>query len=299
MPELPEVETVVRGLRDVIPGRRIRRGRLSAPDLYHTGSRRLGWIDGARVVSVDRIGKAILFTLDSPAGARALVVHLGMTGRFVVPQAQGGARVFQGDEISSPGVGAGEMASIGRHCHARLRFEDGGELWYVDPRRFGYFYLAPLDGVRESLGIGPDPFEMRPRRMRALFEGRTAPIKSLLLNQKVIAGLGNIYVDEVLYRTGLHPLTPAGRLCEDAAGLLEASRRILRSAIRFRGTTLRDYRDAAGRRGGYQQRLLVYGREGEACGKCDGEIRKIVVGGRGTHFCPACQPRRGRPAARR
>ena len=240
MPELPEVETVVRGLRDVLPGRRIRRARLSAPDLYHTGSRRLGWIDGARVDSVDRIGKAILFTLDAPAGARALVVHLGMTGRFVVPEAMGGARVFEGDGVSAPGVDAAEVARIGRHRHARIRFEDGGELWYVDPRRFGYFHLAPLDGVREALGIGLDPFEMRPRRMRALLEGRTAPIKSLLLNQKVIAGLGNIYVDEVLHRTGVHPLTPAGRLCEDAAGLLEASRRILRSAIRLRGTTFRD-----------------------------------------------------------
>jgi formamidopyrimidine-DNA glycosylase len=299
MPELPEVETVVRGLRDVVPGRRIRRARLSASDLYHTGSRRLGWIDGAHVDSVDRIGKAILFSLDTATGARALVVHLGMTGRFVVPEGDGGARVFQGDEVSAPGVDPGAAALIARHRHARIRFDDGGELWYVDPRRFGYFHLAPLDGVRDALGIGPDPFEMRPRRMRELLAGRTAPIKSLLLNQKVIAGLGNIYVDEVLHRRGVHPLTPARRLREEATPLLEACRRLLRSAIRFRGTTFRDYRDASGRRGGYQQRLLVYGREGEACRGCGGEIQKIVVGGRGTHFCPACQPRRGRACARR
>jgi formamidopyrimidine-DNA glycosylase len=277
MPELPEVETVVRGLREVIPGRRIRRARLTAPDLY--------------VASVDRIGKAILLTLDHPRGERALVVHLGMTGRFVVPGSDGGARVFQGEEVSSPGIDAAATATVSRHRHARIRFEDGGELWYVDPRRFGYFHLAPLEGVREALGIGPDPFEMRPRRMRALLEGRTAPIKSLLLNQKVIAGLGNIYVDEVLYRVGVHPLTRAGRLSGDAPALLRECRRVLRSAIRFRGTTLRDYRDASGRRGGYQQRLLVYGREGEACHRCDDEIEKIVVGGRGTHFCPGCQRR--------
>lgn len=289
MPELPEVETVVRGLREIVPGRRVRRARLTAPDLYRSGSRRLGWIEGARVASVDRIGKAILMALEHPAGPRALVVHLGMTGRFVVPGADGSARVFQGDEISSV---AGDPALVRRHRHARIRFDDGEELWYVDPRRFGYFHLGPLDGVRDALGIGPDPFEMRPRGMRELLDGRLAPIKSLLLNQRLVAGLGNIYVDEVLYRLGVHPLTPAGRLGGRAGELLRESRRVLRSAIRYRGTTFRDYRDAAGRRGDYQRRLRVYGREGESCGRCGGEVRRIVVGGRGTHFCPRCQPRR-------
>jgi len=272
MPELPEVETMARELQEVLPGRRIRSARLSAPDLYRTGSARIGGIRGARVRSVERFGKALLMRLEMPRGRRerALVVHMGMTGRFVLPDGPGAER---------------------RHRHGRIVFDDGGELWYVDPRRFGYIYVGDPGRLGDSLNIGPDPFQMKPRELAAILRGREAPIKNLLLNQKIIAGLGNIYVDEALFGAGIHPLTPGRRVSGQANEILTVARRVLRRAIDHRGTTLRDYRTPEGETGGFQLRLAVYGRAGEPCRRCHTTIRKVVLGGRGTHFCPLCQPR--------
>jgi formamidopyrimidine-DNA glycosylase len=278
MPELPEVETIARGLRAIIPGRTVVRARLGAADLYRPGSLPLARMRGARVTSVERLGKALLFRLHHTpeSGIGALVVHLGMTGRFVVP----------GQQNLAP--------AMRRHRHGRFVFEDGGELWYHDPRRFGYLYLGSERGLAQRLNIGPDPFSIRPRELSGRLDGRKAPIKSLLLDQRIVSGLGNIYVDEALYGARIHPLSAGDSVAPDAAPLLAVVRRVLRRAINHRGTTFRDYRDASGSPGGFQLRLSAYGREGEPCRRCRTPIERIVVSARSTHFCPACQPVRRR-----
>jgi len=280
VPELPEVETIARHLQEALPGRKIRSATITAPDLYRRGSERIRGIRGARIAGVERFGKAVLVNLEMPPGARAraLVVHLGMTGRLVLPE---------------------ESSSERKHRHGRIVFEDGRELWYVDPRRFGYIYVGDPSGLAERLNIGPDPFQMRPRQLADILHRREAPIKNLLLNQKIIAGLGNIYVDEALFGTRIHPLTPGKLIAGKASDILTVARRVLRRAIRHKGTTLRDYRTPEGGTGAFQFRLSVYGRAGEACRRCRTPVEKMVLGGRGTHFCPTCQPRpRGRRRSR-
>jgi len=230
------------------------------------------------VRAVERLGKAILFRIDGARGdERLLAVHLGMTGRLsVVPSG----------------------AESGRHLHARITFEDGSELRYHDARRFGYFHAGPPAQVIASLGIAPDPFQTDAAALAARLAGRTAPIKALLLDQRLVSGVGNIYADEALYLARMHPLTPGGRAARHSARLLDAVRAVLARAIRAGGTTLRDYRRLDGSGGSFQRRLAAYGREGEACARCGAPIRRTVVAGRGTHFCPRCQrPPRARTRA--
>ena len=270
MPELPEVETVVRELAPVLPGRVIVRARLTAPDLYRRDSRRVSTLAGARIDSIERFGKAIRVRLSHSDGERFLIVHLGMTGRLLwMPDARA----------------AGEP-----HTHARLRFAEGSELRYVDPRRFGYLFVGDAAAVASSFDFGPDPFAMHSRDLAARLSGRSAPLKSLLLDQRIIAGLGNIYVDELLFKIRIHPLTVGGEASARAAEILRAARVILARAIRARGSTIRDYRRPDGSSGSFQLRLSVYGRTGEACRRCGTIIQRIEVGQRGTHLCPHCQP---------
>ncbi len=295
MPELPEVETVVRELAGVLPGREILRASLTAPDLYRRGSRRVRALAGARVDSVTRLGKAILIHTRRGPAEVDLVVHLGMTGRLLwcAVAHTAGARPR----------GAARSAGT-RHLHGRIRFRDGSELHYIDPRRFGYFFVETPDRVRASLAIGPDPFDMRAPSLARALDGRRAPIKALLLDQRIVSGLGNIYVDESLFIAGIHPLTDGAHASQRAADLLRAARRVLRRAIRSGGTTIRDYRRSDDSPGSFQGRLAVYGREGDACPRCGTAVERIVVSQRGTHFCPRCQPReatasrRTRPADR-
>jgi formamidopyrimidine-DNA glycosylase len=225
-------------------------------------------IVGSTIADVRRLGKAIVFPL-GPAET-ALVVHLGMTGnlRHAADSATG---------------------SRDKHRHAVVHMDDGSRLVYTDPRRFGFFWVGPAAGIGERFGIGPDPFQLRARELQSRLKNRTAPIKSLLLNQRLISGLGNIYADEILFYAGVHPLTPGGQAGRQAGRLLQQARAVLRRAIRHGGTTIRDYRRADGARGTFQRRLAVYGREGEACVRCCGGVRRIVVSARGTHFCPRCQ----------
>jgi formamidopyrimidine-DNA glycosylase len=312
VPELPEVETVVRELRSRLPGKRIVRASLTAPDLYRRGSAAVGALVGARIERVDRRGKAIVIALRNHAGAAdRLVVHLGMTGRLAWSSVKGTARERAATDRAP--VGPSEARSDGMdgarprerapatkrdHLHARWRFDDGSELRYFDPRRFGYVFVGSAGEVDASLNIGPDPFQLDAPRLARALSGRRASVKALLLDQRVVSGLGNIYVDEALHLARVHPLTPGDRAARRAADLLSAARRTLRRAIRARGTTFRDYRRTDGARGEFQMKLAVYGREGEACRRCGAVIRRIEVAQRGTHYCPRCQPRpRVRPAA--
>jgi formamidopyrimidine-DNA glycosylase len=281
MPELPEVETVVVELARVLPGRTISRASLSARDLVRRGSRPVGTLAGARIVGVVRRGKAIRIRTERNGDPLELVVHLGMTGQLS----------WRDIAASAGSASRPTRARREPHLHARLHFDDGSELVYIDPRRFGYFFVGAPDAVTATLPIGPDPFDMRAPALAKALAGRHAPIKSLLLNQRIMSGMGNIYVDEALFVAGIHPLTAGARAAPHAATILSSARRILTRAIRSGGTTIRDYRRSDGSSGTFQGRLAVYGRDGEPCLRCGTPVERIVVSQRGTHFCPRCQPR--------
>ena len=271
MPELPEVETVVRELRVHLPGRNIVRASLTAADLYRRGSKRISALNGANIESVNRRGKAIVVYLRSRDGKPdRLVVHLGMTGQLEWATSRA--------PRAKP-----------KHLHARVHFTDGSELRYIDPRRFGFIFVGTAAAVDETLQMGPDPFDITVEELAQRLSGRKAPIKSLLLDQQIVSGLGNIYVDEALHLVQMHPLTPGARAGKRAAEIIEAARAILSRAIQARGTTIRDYRRTDGATGEFQIKLSVYGRDGEKCPRCAGTIKRIVVSQRGTHFCPRCQ----------
>jgi formamidopyrimidine-DNA glycosylase len=269
MPELPEVETVVRELRRTLPGTTIMSAVVTARDMYRRDSRDVSCLQGARVAAVERRGKAIVVRCEGACGPIDMAVHLGMTGQLL--------------------WSAHAHQDSSRHQHARWELAGGAELRLVDPRRFGFVFVGAPDTVRASLATGPDALVISAQELAMALRGRRASIKALLLDQRIVAGLGNIYADELLFLARVHPLTTGDRAAARAQLIVAAARRVLAQAIHARGTTLRDYRRPDGSRGGFQVRLRVYGREGNACLRCRARIRKIVVGQRGTHFCPRCQ----------
>jgi formamidopyrimidine-DNA glycosylase len=278
MPELPEVETVARGLKAQLCGRTLGNVHLMRSDTVHGEPGPLcAMIRGRTVRRVHRRGKRVVIEL---TGGCELIIHLGMSGQLTV-------------------VPAG--APVGTHTHLRIVIPAADrELRYRDPRRFGGVWLlagGPTHIGRRLSSLGREPLELTLPEFRSLLR-RRRQIKALLLDQSVISGLGNIYCDEALYRARIHPLASADRLRIDRVrGLLQAIRRVLRSAIRARGSSVRDYRDAGGAEGGYQRQHQVYGREGRPCPRCRTGIVRILVAGRSTHICPRCQQRRTRPAA--
>jgi formamidopyrimidine-DNA glycosylase len=300
MPELPEVETVARQLEPELEGRRIERLDVLDPRWSRPvpPAELGGAVSGATIEGLGRRGKYLLLGLD---GERTLVMHLRMTGNLVLKE---------GEEILDPSEGRllyqGERTTEERHLRARFRLDDGRELWFTDPRRFGEAFLiadAGLPGRFARLGVEPLSEEFTPELLGEVAAGRQAPLKSFLLDQSRIAGVGNIYADEALYRARLHPLSPAGSMRpEHLAALRDAVVAALQAGIDAGGSSIDDYRDGRGEKGTMQERFLVHTREGEPCPSCGGEILRIVVGGRSTYFCPACQvrlrrkPRRRKPA---
>jgi len=298
MPELPEVETVVRQLEPEVEGHRIERlevldARWSRP----VPPEKLGAaVDGATIERLGRRGKYILMRLD---GERTLVMHLRMTGNLILRE---------GDEVLDPSEGRrlyeSERSTEERHLRARFVLDDGRELWFTDPRRFGEAFLIDDDKLDErfaKLGVEPFSPEFTPAALGEMAAGRTAPLKSFLLDQSKVAGVGNIYADEALFRAELHPLSPAGSMKpEHAEALRDAVVAALDAGIEAGGSSIDDYRDARGEKGSMQNEFLVHTREGENCPRCGATIVRIVVGGRSTYFCPACQVRlRKRPKRRR
>lgn len=261
------MESVVRGLAGPLAGRTVSRVHLSRRSVYRDGSLPLVRLAGSKISGVERIGKAILFRTEPPSPV--LVIHLGMTGNLLLRP--------------------GGRPSGRRHRHAVLTLEGGLSVEYVDPRRFGYLWVGGGDRLERSLNIGPDPFQMTAPELGRRLAGRTAPVKSLLLDQRLMSGLGNIYADETLFRAAIHPLAPGGVAAADARGLLRGARWVLRRAIQHGGTTIRDYRMVDGATGSYRRRLAVYGRAGAPCIRCRAPVRRIVVGARSTHYCPVCQ----------
>jgi formamidopyrimidine-DNA glycosylase len=298
MPELPEVETVCRQLDPEIEGRRIERLDVLDPRWCRPvpPAEMEAEVGGATIRGLGRRGKYLLLGLD---GERTLVMHLRMTGNLVL--VDGAAKL---DPSEGMRLYEGERSTSERHLRARFALDDGRELWFTDPRRFGEAFLvddADLAGRFARLGVEPLSADFTAAALGEIAAGRTAPLKSFLLDQSAIAGVGNIYADEALFRARLHPLSPAGSMrAEHHEALREGVIAALEAGIDGGGASIDDYRDGRGERGRMQDEFLVHTREGEPCPRCEGPIARIVVAGRSTYYCPACQVRlRRRPRRRR
>ncbi len=273
MPELPEVETLARALRNSLIGRQIVRADVHWARAVITPSSSSAFADqvpGHRIRDVRRRGKWLMFALD---GSKWLLIHLRMSGRLVVEEAE---------------------VPEDPHTRVLLHLDDGQQLRFSDPRKFGR--MALVDDPEEILsGLGPDPLDpaLTPRDLWEMLRGKRARLKPLLMDQRLLAGLGNIYADEALWEAGLHPLRRSDTLSEEEAERLHrAVRRVLEAAIARQGTTLPDRRYLLpdGRPGEFASHLAVYGREGKPCPRCGAEIVRVRLGGRSAHFCPRCQP---------
>ncbi|WP_300975189.1 bifunctional DNA-formamidopyrimidine glycosylase/DNA-(apurinic or apyrimidinic site) lyase [Sphingomonas sp. LHG3406-1] len=267
MPELPEVETTVRGLAQVLEGRRLtriepRRADLRRPFPVDLGQR----LTGARVTGLGRRAKFGLIHTDRDD---SLIFHLGMSGRWRIDPAE-----------EEP------------HDHLLLETDDGHRLVLNDPRRFGSVDLVPtaeLDGWPAFAELGPEPFDLTPEELKRRLAGRSAAIKLLLLDQGIVAGLGNIYVCEALHRAGISPKRAGGKVSLDRLKrLVPAIHDVLAEAIEAGGSTLRDYAQPSGELGYFSKSFAVYDREGSPCA-CGGTVKRFVQGGRSTFHCPACQ----------
>jgi formamidopyrimidine-DNA glycosylase len=280
MPELPEVETVRRRLLPHVEGKTIRNveirdARLVGRDDARRVEQRLA---GRTLVTLDRRGKYLLLRLD---GGETLISHLRMTGNWLVPP---------GDEPP--------------HTRAVITLADGTAVVYADARRFGTWdLLTDVDAtVYLAARLGPEPIDadFDGAVLQSAFKGRQAPVKALLLDQRLVAGIGNIYADEALNAACIHPERPAGRLTRAQCDrLAETVRTALEDGIRAQGSSIRDFRSPDGGYGSMQERFRVYGRDGEPCVECGTEIIKTRCAGRGTHVCPVCQPKPRRPRGMR
>ena len=279
MPELPEVETTRRCLEPELAGRTITAVEVRRPRMLRRQPRPVDFTDrlaGRRIERLGRHGKFLVFEVE---GDVAWIVHLGMSGRVAVADT---------GDIEAP------------HTNVVVRLDSGREFRLIDPRTFGFVAAyTPEELAASSLGsLGPDAFTDLPssRVIHQRLTGRTAPIKPLLLDQGVLAGLGNIYADEALHRAGIHPERPAGSLTlDEVKALRRAIKTTLEAGLRWGGTSLDDlaYLLPDGRAGEYVSRLRVYGREGEPCRRCGTPVERKMLRQRSTHWCPTCQPRGG------
>lgn len=268
MPELPEVETIARGLAKRVTGDVIESvwlGQKKEP-LKSPAAQIASTLEQSRIGQVRRMGKHIVFDLDRKKKESQWIVHLGMTGRLQVCDPQ---------------------TEIAKHTHAILKLASGRELRFVDPRRFGRLSVA---GSAEFDATGIEPLEIEVEDFITLFRGRKTPIKSALLNQKLLRGVGNIYADESLFRAGIRPRRRAATITRDQLAKLHAAvKEVLREAIALGGSSVSDYVNADGEEGFFQLQHRVYAREGEPCLVCKTPIKRVVIAGRSSHYCPRCQ----------
>ncbi len=285
MPELPEVETVRRGLAPHLEGARLSKVEQRRPDLrFPLPERFVQRLEGATVEALERRAKYLLARLDT---GETLVVHLGMTGRFMV----------DGPDPSKPGRFHREAGEDPKHTHVVFETEGGARLAFNDARRFGFMDLIATGDLAAHpwfAGMGPEPLGngFNDTVLAKAFAGRKQNVKVTLLDQKVVAGLGNIYVCEALHRSHIHPERRAGSIKpKELSRLVAAIRAVLEDAIRAGGSTLRDYRHTDGELGYFQHDFRVYDREDDPCptASCPGVIKRIVQAGRSTFFCPVCQ----------
>ncbi len=282
MPELPEVETVVRGLRQAILGRRILSVALGKTDFIDDPAALERQLPGRTIEAVERYGKFMLLRLSATNGAApdagngaaseaALLVHLGMTGQIApLPAAK----------------------PREKHTHVCLLLDDGRELRYTDARRFGRMaYLTEVPLAEELQGFGADPLQVGEKEFAKRIRSRRARVKALLLDQSVLRGVGNIYADESLWQAKIHPARLGAKIDGRQAKVLHSRlREVLQKAIKMGGSSISDFLDAAGEPGEYQRRHRAYGREGKACFRCGTLIRRAIVAGRSSYFFPKCQP---------
>jgi len=275
MPELPEVETVRRTLTRLVAGKTISRVDVRLPRIVRRPAEPEAFcraLEGRTIARVDRRGKFLLFVMDE----LLLVSHLRMEGRYGLYDAA--------DETE-------------KHTHVVFAFTDGTELRYRDVRQFGTMDLfrpgeETSEGPLRKLGLEPLDESFTPKAFRDALAGRSTKIKPLLLNQEVVVGIGNIYVDEALHAAGIHPERPADKLTRaETERLYEAIRATLTAAVEAGGSSVKSYVNGQGEQGAYQYSLKAYGRRGEPCATCGTRIEKFVLGGRGTHVCPRCQPK--------
>lgn len=270
MPELPEVEIIVRGLQTSLVGKSIQ-----DVFIFYEGSidgdvfRFHSLVLGKEILGVRRRAKLILIELEQDLH---LVFHLKMTGRLLLPAA---------------------TEEPDKHTHLAFFLSDGQQFWFRDVRKFGYCRILSTEGLRQwdfYATLGPEPLEMDENQFITLLQKRKARIKSLLLDQKVVAGIGNIYADEALHLAGIHPAACAAELSQcQLAGLFQALQKVLLQALDAGGSSFKDYVNALGDKGAYQDQFLVYGRCGYVCGKCGTILAKDRVAGRNSVFCPFCQ----------
>ena len=313
MPELPEVETIARDLTGHILNRRITTVEVfSAKTVSPRGAVFKKNLLGRKITKIARRGKLLILSLSQivPANKKLaaepldyLLIHLKMTGQLIyidkTSRVAGGHSLKARPQASRPTTPTAWSASVGgqlpnSHTRALLNFAGGGQLFFNDLRKFGYLKLATAAELEKLLknNYGPEPLTLAfsLSAFSAILKNKKTKIKALLLDQKMVAGLGNIYVDETLYAARIRPTRPAGSLKPaEIRALWLAINRIIGLAIKHRGTTFSDYVDSRGRPGNFSRFLRVYGRSGEKCPNCQGPILKIKVAGRGTHYCPNCQ----------
>jgi formamidopyrimidine-DNA glycosylase len=297
LPELPEVETVRRGLQPVMEGKKILNLTLNRKDLrFPFPENFVKRLEGRKIIATGRRAKYLMFDLDD---GEVLVMHLGMSGRFIIEQ---------GDQMMAPGEFTQSINRMPAHDHVVFEMQsegknEGARITYNDVRRFGFMALIKRADIAshaltKDIGIEPLGNELTPEKLAELFENKKTPLKAALLDQRLIAGLGNIYVSEALFRSNLLPTRAAGSIVNKGGGptklaikLTEEIRLVLEEAIEAGGSTLRDFAHADGSLGYFQHRFKVYGREGEACPNpvCSGTIDRIVQSGRSTFFCAKCQ----------
>lgn len=267
MPELPEVETIIRGLQQQLVGLKIVRIRVNLPKVIRRGD--ISLLKGAAIQGISRRGKIILITLSNKI---TILVHLKMSGQIIYTSSEKPAT---------------------KHTHLIFELSDGNQLRYIDPRQFGYFLLiknSELSQIRPLTTLGPDPLKISLDDFKERISKRKGRIKSLLLNQSFLAGIGNIYADEILHQAQIHPLKPAQNISvPQIERLYQASKEILTEAIERKGSSIRDYLDSSGQEGNYQKLHQAYQREGKPCLTCQTKIARLKIGGRSSYFCPNCQ----------
>lgn len=276
MPELPEVEIICRGLARTVIGRKITNVRIALPKVINTTPRRFRQrVKNAIIRSIRRRAKIIIINL---SGGFSLGIHLKISGQLLY---------------------APKQAPVKKHTHIIFDLNNGYQLRFVDPRQFGYVKIGPTRQINKVLGLerfGPEPLEKSFTRhlFQELIERRrNGRIKPLLMNQGFIAGLGNIYADEVLFYARIHPLRQVGTLSRRKINnIYTGIKRILLKAIKYKGTSVDSYVEVSGRPGNYERFLKAYGREGEKCLRCKTTIKRIKIGSRSAYFCPSCQVKR-------
>ncbi|MBI4753405.1 bifunctional DNA-formamidopyrimidine glycosylase/DNA-(apurinic or apyrimidinic site) lyase [Candidatus Desantisbacteria bacterium] len=271
MPELPEVETIVCGLQKKIAWKKIVDVRVMLPRIIRGDAGDfIAMATGTTIQKVWRRGKMIVIDL---CEGKSLLVHLKMTGQLLY---------LSGN------------APVAKHTHLILELSDGHQLRYLDMRQFGYLCLTDASMVQGLTPSGAEPLEISWGEFKGLIQSRKAQVKPLLLNQSFLAGIGNIYADEILHKAGIHPLQRSHTLCESQiTRLYYVMREVLRQAIEQRGSSISDFVDSAGQKGNYQKYHRVYQWQGEPCFTCQEKIVRIKIGGRSSYFCPCCQKNKG------